>query len=68
VPPIIPRLDVEKELHARGCVKIKEYAFHSGSLWRTADSKFYFVVPQEVGGWSYETDLRDVLKKLDDLG
>jgi hypothetical protein len=65
VPRIVPRREVEKELAARGCDKIKEFAFGSGSLWRTADTKFYFVVPQEIGGWTDEDTLRDILTMLD---
>jgi hypothetical protein len=52
VPRILGRHEVEKELVARGCEKIKDYAFGSGSLWKTADGKFYFVVPQGIGGWA----------------
>ena len=49
----------------RGCAKLKEYAFNSGSLWRTRDGKFAFIVPQEIGGWTSEDDLRRVLEILD---
>ena len=63
---IITRAEVEKELTNRGCVKVKEYAFRSGTLWRTADGKYYFVVPQEIGGWTGDDTLRDILTKLDD--
>lgn len=65
MPRIVPRREVEKELASRGCVKLKEYAFRSGSLWQTQDGKFSFVVPQEVGGWSNEDDLRRVLEMID---
>jgi len=65
MPKIVPRLDVEEELTNRHCTKIKEYAFQSGSLWQTRDGKFSFVVPQGIGGWSYEDDLRHVLDMLD---
>ena len=64
MPRIIGRQEVEKELAARGCAKIKDYAFSSGSLWKTADGKFYFVVPQGIGGWAYEDVLRDILEML----
>ncbi len=62
---IIPRREVEKELTNRDCVKVKEYAFGSGSLWTTADRKFYFVVPNEIGGWTDEDTLRSILAMLD---
>jgi hypothetical protein len=42
---IVPRREVEKELSNRGCVKLKDYAFRSGSLWQTRDGQFSFVVP-----------------------
>jgi len=64
VPRIISGQDVEKELAAPGCEKIKDYVFGSGSLWKTADGKFYFVVPQGIGGWAYEDVLRDILEML----
>jgi len=66
MPRIVLRLEVEKELANRGCKKIKEFAFGSGSLWQTHDGRFSFVVPQGVGGWAYEDDLRRVLQMLDD--
>jgi hypothetical protein len=62
---IVPRLEVEAELASRGCTKVKVYAFGSGSLWRTADSKFYFVVPQEIGGWTDDETLHQILMMLD---
>jgi hypothetical protein len=62
MPRIVPRLEVEKELTNRGCTKLKEYAFRSGSLWQTADGKFAFMVPWEIGGWTSEDDLRRVLE------
>jgi hypothetical protein len=65
MPRIVLRLKVEKELTNRGCRKLKEYAFRSGSLWQTADGKFAFIVPQEIGGWTSEDDLRRVLEILD---
>jgi hypothetical protein len=64
VPRIVPRQEAEKELTARGCQKIKEYVFETGSLWKTADGKFYFVVPQGIGGWMYEDVLRDIFEML----
>ena len=64
MPRIISGHEVEKELAARGCAKVKEYAFGTGSLWKTADGKFYFVVPQGIGGWAYEDVLRDILEIL----
>jgi len=33
-------------------------------LWKPADSKFYFVVPQGIGGWAYQDVLRDILEML----
>jgi hypothetical protein len=65
MPRIVPRLEVEKELTNRHCMKIKEYAFRSGTLWQAADGKLYFTVPQEIGGWTSEDDLRRVLEMLD---
>ena len=65
MPRIVPRLEVEKELTNRGCTKLKEYVFRSGSLWQTHDGKFAFSVPQEIGGWTSEDDLRRVLEMLD---
>ena len=65
MPRIVPRHEVEKELASRGCVKLKEYAFRSGSLWQTRDGKFAFTVPWEIGGWTSEDDLRRVLEMLD---
>jgi hypothetical protein len=62
---IVPRREVERELANRGCTKIKEYVFGTGALWRTADTKFYFVVPNEIGGWTDEDTLRDILTMLD---
>ncbi|HWA91593.1 MAG TPA: hypothetical protein VG889_16260 [Rhizomicrobium sp.] len=62
---IVPRREVEKELANRGCIKLKEYAFRSGSLWQTRDGSFSFVVPQEIGGWTGDDDLRRVLEMLD---
>jgi hypothetical protein len=66
VPRIVPREEVEKELTARGCTKLKDYAFHTGSLWQTADRKFAFVVPREIGGWTSEDDLHRVLALVDE--
>lgn len=65
MPAIVPRRAVEKELTNRGCSKLKDYAFRSGSLWQTRDGKFAFTVPQEIGGWTGEDDLRRVLEMLD---
>ncbi|HLY05432.1 MAG TPA: hypothetical protein VKR31_06765 [Rhizomicrobium sp.] len=65
MPRIVPRLEVEKELANRGCTKLKEYAFRSGSLWQTRDGKFAFIVPEEIGGSTSEDDLRRVLEMLD---
>ena len=65
MPRVVPRLEVEKELTNRGCTKLKEFAFRSGSLWQTRDGKFAFSVPQEIGGWTSEDDLRRVLEMLD---
>ena len=65
MPRVVFRREVEKELTNRGCIKLKEYAFRSGSLWQTRDGTFGFVVPQEVGGWTDEDDLRRVLDMLD---
>lgn len=62
---IVTRVEVEKELKARKRDKVKDYAFGSGSLWKTADSKFFFVVPQEVGGWTGDDTLRVILEMLD---
>jgi len=62
---IVPRHDVEKELTNRGCRKLKEYTFRSGSLWLTRDGAFVFSVPQEIGGWTSDEDLRRVLEMLD---
>jgi len=62
---IVPRREVEKELINRGCIKLKEYVFQSGSLWQTRDRTFCFVVPQEIGGWTGDDDLRKVLEMLD---
>jgi hypothetical protein len=64
---IVPRHAVEKELISRGCTKLKEYAFRSGSLWQTRDGAFVFSVPQEIGGWTGDDDLRRVLEMLDSL-
>ena len=65
MPVIVPRREVEKELTNRGCIKLKEYAFRSGSLWQTRDGTFAFTVPQEIGGWTGEDDLRRMLEMLD---
>lgn len=65
MPRIVPRREVEKELSNRRCIRLKEYAFRSGSLWQTRDGQFFFVVPQEIGGWTSEDDLRRVLEMLD---
>ena len=62
---IVPKREVEKELSNRGCVKLKDYAFRTGSLWQTRDGQFSFVVPQEIGGWTSDDDLRRVLAMLD---
>ena len=62
---LFPREAVEKELSHRGCVKVKEYVFGSGALWRTRDSKFYFTVPHEFDGSTDENTLRGVLVMLD---
>lgn len=62
---IVTRVEVEKELKARKCDRVKEYVFGSGSLRKTADSKFFFVVPQEVGGWTGDDTLRAILEMLD---
>ena len=64
---IVPRREVEKELANRGCAKLKEYVFGTGSLWKTLDGKFYFVVPNEIGGWTDEDTLRSILAMLDNL-
>jgi hypothetical protein len=65
VPRIVPRLEVEKELTTRGCRKLKEYVFRTGTLWQTGDRRFAFVVPMEIGGWTSEDDLQRVLEMLD---
>ena len=62
---LIPPKDVESELANRLCMKIKEYAFGSGSLWKTKDNRFYFVVPHEISGWTDENTLRNILTILD---
>jgi hypothetical protein len=67
MPRIVLRFEVEKELGNRGCKKLKDYVFGSGSLWQTRDGRFSFVVPQGIGGWSYEDDLRRVLQMIDSL-
>lgn len=64
---LLPRNEVEKEFTNRGCVKMKEYAFGTGALWRTQDRKFYFVVPHEIDGRTDENTLRDILIMLSNL-
>ena len=62
---IIAQNDVEDELAARNCTKIRDYTFKTGSLWVTADQTYYFAVPQEISGWTEEDELQKLLQFLD---
>lgn len=60
---LIPRHDVEKELAARQCMKIKTYSHGSGALWMTLKG-YYFMVPTEPDGHTDENTLRSILLDL----
>jgi hypothetical protein len=59
---LIPQADVEKELWARHCRKVRDYG--TASLWKN-HLGFHFVVPREPTGQTDENTLREILIELD---